>query len=324
MTPIIDARVLFRPETDELRFLPEGPTDLGSDQFSWVAIQHGPGHRFGSLNIFDLKQMTNRAYVLPGRPGFAKPTDAPGVFIVGAEHELGIFDTSTGSWKIICEGVDRHVENTVINDGYVFRDNLIFGTKDLEFKTRKAGLYLFRGRDRKLIQLLDDRVCSNGKAFIETAHSVKLLDIDSLLRQVVEYDLDIDQGKVTPTRVVLDFSGHDAVPDGMTITADRRSIIISFYNPTDVPYGETRQYDIASGALQCVWRTARSPQATCPTLIKGSDGRVKIVITTAVEFMPDDRRARADQAGMIFFAETDFQDTLPQPQFPLAALSGLA
>ena len=317
---ILDAHVLYQPPTDAMRFLPEGPTSLGNDQFSWVAIQHGPENQFGSLNIFDMPSHTNRSFILPGRPGFAKPTDAAGIFVVGAEHELALFDTATNKWTVFCDGIDRGVDNTTINDGYVFRDNIVFGTKDLEFKTRKAGLYLFRGRDNRLIKLLDDRVCSNGKVFIESAERVRLLDIDSLLRQVVEYELDIDRAALIQRRVVLDFNGQDAVPDGMTITADHKSIIISFYNPTDAPFGETRQYDVETSQLMCIWRTPRSPQATCPALIKTANGAVKLIITTAVEFMPAERRGRADQAGMIFVADTPFADAAPQPKFPLATI----
>ncbi len=320
MTLILDAQLLYQPPTDVMRFLPEGPTSLESNQFSWVAIQHGPENRFGSLNLFDMSSQTNRSFILPGRPGFAKPTDVAGKFVVGAEHELALFDIVTHKWTVFCDGIDQGVDNTTINDGYVFRDNIVFGTKDLEFKTRKAGLYLFRGRDNRLIKLLDDRGCSNGKAFIESAECVRLLDIDSLLRQVVEYELDIDRGELVERRVVLDFTGQDAVPDGMTITADHKSIIISFYNPTDVPFGETRQYDVETSQLMCIWRTPRSPQATCPALIKTTDGAVKLIITTAVEFMPAERRGRADQAGMIFVADTPFTEIAPQPRFPLSAI----
>ena len=132
-----DARLLYLPESPEVRFLPEGPTALGGGMFSWVAIQHGPEAVTGSLNVFDLKTGRNQQFNLPGRPGFAKPTQQEGVFVVGCERSLGIFRVSDQSWQVICEGIDSGVDNTIINDGTCFGDNLVFGCKDLDFKTKK-------------------------------------------------------------------------------------------------------------------------------------------------------------------------------------------
>lgn len=73
---------------------------------------------------------------------------------MGCERELGVFDTATQGWEPFCRGIDGDVENTIINDGLVFEDNLIFGTKHLEFSKQIAGLYLWRGRDKQLIRFL--------------------------------------------------------------------------------------------------------------------------------------------------------------------------
>ena len=68
------AELLWRPDDDELAYLPEGPWPLGADSFSWVSIQHGPDETTGSLNVFDAAASTNARFRLPGRPGFAAPT----------------------------------------------------------------------------------------------------------------------------------------------------------------------------------------------------------------------------------------------------------
>ncbi len=41
------AELLFGPTDNDLRFLPEGPFDLGGGRFSWVGIQHGANAKFG-------------------------------------------------------------------------------------------------------------------------------------------------------------------------------------------------------------------------------------------------------------------------------------
>ena len=73
MTEIRQATPLEFPDSDELRFLPEGPLPLEDGVISWVAIQHGPDATHGSLNILNLKSGENRSFELPGRPGFAFP-----------------------------------------------------------------------------------------------------------------------------------------------------------------------------------------------------------------------------------------------------------
>lgn len=316
-----EARVLYEPSDRDLRFLPEGPANLGAGRFSWVGIQHGATARWGSLNIYDTGTSENRSFRLPGRPGFARPTDDPNSFVVGAERELGIFDIRSGTWTAFSTGIDADVENTIVNDGTIWQDNIIFGTKDLEFKTQKAGLYLYRGRDGKLIRLRNDQICSNGKAVTRAEEGrLSLLDIDTPTRKVVRYELDIDAGRLGPAITVIDLAGATGFPDGMTLTPEGNSAIISFYNPDEAEYGLTQQYNLQTGGLEYSWRTPASPQNTCPLLLPLPDGRVQLIITTAIEHMPAERQAGAALSGCLFAAETQFAAAdLSLTTFPLAA-----
>ena len=60
-----------------------------------------------------------------------------------------------------------------------------------------------------------------------------------------------------------------------------------------------------ASAAEQEWQSIGSPQATCPQLIAW-EGRVWLVITTAVEHMPTERRIDSPEAGFLFLAETDF------------------
>ena len=296
-------RLLLDPGSEALRFLPEGPYPVDSDRFSWVAIQHGAGATDGSLNIYDFRTASNQSFDLPGRPGFAFPTDR-GNFVVGCERSVGIFSPSKGTWEPFIQGVDSNVSGTIINDGLVWEGNLLFGTKDLEFKTKKAGLYLWRRRDRQLIQLRDDQICSNGKVVLPREDgAVDLLDIDTPTRKVVAYRLDIEGGRIDSGRVALDLSDQVGFPDGMTVTLDGKSLIISLYNPDAAAFGRTIQVGIESRRVEQEWHTPQSPQATCPQWVL-RNGALSLVITTAVEHMPADRRNDSSNAGCLFEALT--------------------
>lgn len=312
---VIDATALPTPDSDSLRHLPEGPVPLSAaNSLSWVGIQHGPQSRNGSLNLLNLATGTNQSFDLPGRPGFAfacsgaAPGEMPTRFVAGVERSLGIFDIRDSSWTPFCEGVDADVENTIINDGVVVGDNLIFGTKELTFSKPKAGLYLFRGRDRVLIRLRDDQICSNGKMIrTDATGQLKLIDIDSPTKKIVQYDLNIDAGTIDAERVLVDLTDDLGVPDGAILTPDGNGIIVSIFLPDVASDGETRQYDRETGQLRCVWRTPGSPQNTCPALVV-DQGRVRLIITTAVENMSDENRQKCPNAGQLFIAETDFRD----------------
>ncbi|GAB5405980.1 MAG: SMP-30/gluconolactonase/LRE family protein [Aureliella sp.] len=308
------AELLYMPNDEAHRFLPEGPTALGQGVFSWVAIQHGADASIGSLNIFDVASGENNSWELPGRPGFAKPTSKPGVFVVGCERSLGLFDTSDSSWEVLVDGVDGDVDGTIINDGTLYGDSVVFGTKDLEFATPKAGLYLFRMSDRKLIKLSGGQVCSNGKDVIDNAGGgLDLIDIDSPTKKVVRYGLDLAAGTLSTPETLIDLADLPGVPDGMVVTPDEQSAIISFYNPNEAPHGETRQYSLHDGSLEQVWQTPGSPQNTCPLLLEIPGKGVQLVITTAVEHMPAERREGAPAAGGLFVADTIFKTSPSTP-----------
>ncbi len=226
------AEVLLRPASEELRFLPEGPYPVRPGVISWVAIQHGPEGRAGSLNLLDLKTRENESYKLPGRPGFAFPCSDGKSFVVGCERSLGIFEPTSGSWRVLCDGIDAQVTGTIINDAVVFEDYLIFGCKDLKFQEAKAGLYLWDARRNRLTQLRNDQTCSNGKSVRRLPNGdCELIDIDTPTRQVAAYTIDFERGELGPRRVVLDLTKAVGFPDGAILTPDERSIIISFYNP---------------------------------------------------------------------------------------------
>jgi sugar lactone lactonase YvrE len=112
-------------------------------------------------------------------------------------------------------------------------------------------------------------------------------------------------GTLSDPEVVLDLNDVAAFPDGMVGTADGKGVIISFYNPEPAEAGETRYYDLDSQKCELVWETPKSPQNTCPLLIE-RDGKIQLVITTAVEHMTVERQAESTNAGALFIVETPF------------------
>jgi len=297
-----ELQVLYQPDRPELGYLPEGPIDCGSGQISWVAIQHGPDTPTGSLCLLDPLSEFNREVPLPGRPGFAFPTDDPDLFLVGIERHVCRVRVSSGECERISDEVDVGVENTIINDGVECDQGLVFGCKDLAFGEHKAGLYFWRSGDQRLFQLRDDQLCSNGKVVGREGDGLRIWDIDSPTRLVVSYSLDPDSGTLGESETVLDLTHLPFFPDGMVAGRSPGSVIIAFYNPESAEAGEVREYDVSSGEHLATWLVPGSPQVTCPLIWKSPEGD-RLVVTTAAENMSAEQRARYPQAGSMFVSD---------------------
>jgi sugar lactone lactonase YvrE len=121
---------------------------------------------------------------------------------------------------------------------------------------------------------------------------------------VVKYTIDLLSGTSDEPRVVIDLRTEAGVPDGMTMTPDGRSAIISLYQPEPAPQGRTIQVSFETGEVEKVWTVDASPQVTCPQWVS-YNGNAALVMTTAVENMPSSRRAESPNAGSIFMCETE-------------------
>lgn len=317
MPTIVQAEVAYVPATDELRYLTEGPYRIADGRISWVAIQHGVDAKVGSLNLLDLATGANENVPLPGRPGFAFPTSKPNHFVVGMERQVALVNVENGSVETLVDGVDHEVENTVINDGMVFGNYLIFGCKELEFKTKKAGLYLLKP-DRTLVQLANDQICSNGKDIREELDgTLRFFDICSCSKQIVSWVIDLQTGTLRDRTVVVDLTNEDVFPDGMILTPNKQSLIVAIFNPGTANEGEARQYNISTGEMETVWKCPLSPRVTCPQLVQLGD-EVKLLLTTADEGMEPALRSKNKNAGCLFLADTKFSSLNENPIYSVA------
>jgi sugar lactone lactonase YvrE len=313
-------RVLFAPPTEDLRFLPEGPYPVSDGRFSWVAIAHGRESASGSLNLFDCRSGSNQSYALPGRPGFARPTDASDWFLVGLERTLGLFQLSSQRWIPVCQPIDQEVEGTIINDACTWGDYVVFGTKDLKFESPKASLYAWRPGLEKPVRLTGGQTCSNGKGIVVAgADGYRLLDIDTPTRQIASYPIDLQSGTLGSRSVALDLTHLSSFPDGMILCDQGRMALISFYDPFRNEPGETKLYRLADGECLGVWQTELAPQATCPQIISW-EGKRHLLITTAVEWMAADRYRLCPNSGSIFIAPWDDGEPLETPPFKIGNL----
>ena len=308
-------RPFYRPESEELRFLPEGPRVLqnfgGSEPLlGWVAIQYGVDKLRGSFNLLNLRTRANQTFALPGRPGFFAETSQSGTAVVGMERRLVLLDLRTG--RVEETGIDvSDDDRVIINDGIPIPGGLLFGTKHLEFSRKIAALYRYYCGSKQVVQLVDQQICSNGKFFQDGIDGPVVIDIDSPPKTISRYLFDSDFKKVLQHALVTPPESLPAVPDGMRPGPDGSSIVVAYYNPDPVDKGLAQEIRLSDGAVLTQWTFPGSPRVTCPEFAK-LDGKVCLIFTTADEGMDAATRAISPEAGTLFFAETPFE-SMPEP-----------
>jgi sugar lactone lactonase YvrE len=301
------ATVLHAQRSEADRFLPEGPravTVEGRPALAWVNIQTAPDATGGDIHV-RFWDGEHRTYAQSCRPGFLFPTDRPDTLFLGREKEVGLLHLTTNTFTPLA-AIDDTNPRTIINDGEVVPGGraIVFGTKDVRFAEPIAHLYLFTIEDRRLTVLADGQTCSNGKVFERDADGLVLLDIDTPRKNVVHYRLDLDGRRLLDGRPILDVHEQEGFPDGMRAAPDG-SVIIAFYNAALARAGRAARFDLRSGDVIEEWTTPGSPRVTCPLLVEHG-GRVRLILTTATEGMPDDQRTQCPNAGHLFCAETSF------------------
>lgn len=323
--PTTVASVLHVPDADEDGFLPEGPRAIeldGRPALLWVNIQTAADATQGALHVRYWDTGGTESCALPGRPGFAFPTDRPGVLLVGMGHQVGTFDLDSYEWTPLGTIPDPHPRE-LINDGEVTPDGraVVFGTKDVRISTggaeQIASLYLLTLDDNRVSRLRSGQTCSNGKVFVADPDGLKLYDIDTPTRTIVAYRLDVARRQLI--NVIGGFPTNEGYgyPDGMVDAGDG-TVIVAYFNPAPAEAGRAVRYDLRNGDAIEEWTTPGSPRVTCPCLVQRPDG-VKLVLTTATEGMPIEQRAKCPSAGSLFVADTLLASV---PVVPVVRLGG--
>jgi sugar lactone lactonase YvrE len=311
--PSTEAQVLVTADSEEDRFLPEGPQNVvvrGREALAWVNIQTASDATRGAVHLRFWDNGEHRKLAQPARPGFLVPTDQPNVAFVGQGKEVGTLDLLfSGKWVPLARIPDDD-PRTIINDGRCVPGGraVVFGTKDVRFQDPIAQLYLFTLDDRRVTLLADGQTCSNGKVFAREGNDLILFDIDTPRRSVTRYRLDLERRSLEAEGMAVNLQDVEGFPDGM-VDAGERTAIIAIYNPFHGGAGRALRYDLISGGLMEEWTTPGSSRVTCPLLLDRDDS-VKLVLTTAVEGMPKDQRPESPEAGNLFIADTTL-DRMP-------------
>lgn len=289
------------PPTEAWKYLPEGPrrmTVSGRDVVAWVNIQNGGDAKEGMIFARPINGGDDLNITCPGRPGFILPVEGGDRVLAGLDKDLRVCNLATGEWTEPLARIPDDNPYTMMNDGEIVPGGkaIVFGTKDIQRKGA-ANLYLFTVADRQVSLLADKQTISNGKVMYSDERGLVLFDIDTPTHKVVRYRLDVAKRTATFDGVAIDLKSIPASPDGMRNCGDGTAII-AFFSGKTIGDGKAVRYNLSTGEALEEWVVPGSPRVTCPS-VEGS----QLILTTAVEGMPQEMRANCPNAGCLFIGE---------------------
>jgi len=293
------------PFSTEQFYLSEGPyiiknpNDWHNTLFSFVNIQTN-ANQPGQLHIVSTGDWSHQVYDLPEPVGFAFPAEKEeSKFVLGLGQGVAVYDKVT---KGINKFIPQVKENdTLVNDALLIDEGLVFGTKHLQTPQKLAGLWFYSYENHNQTQLLSNLKISNGMDTIHDEHgNLWLIHTDTPDCTIKKYRFDPKTGTFDRNGVVLiDVSDTKAYPDGLTLSPDKKHLILALWNDDEnATQGEARQYNLETGKLERIFVVPGAPRVTCPILVKD-----KVIITSAWEGSEKLKKAQPN-SGRIFVADT--------------------
>jgi sugar lactone lactonase YvrE len=224
-----------------------------------------------------------------GNPvAFAIPRSGGG-FVAGIGMTVTLLDEDFDARTLADIGPERDTNrfNDAICDA---RGRLWAGTmsakRPRDLGTGEAALYRF-DPDGSYEEVLSGLTLSNGMDFADDDHT--LLHIDSDSHRIDRYDVDVDRGRISDRRTVVDLDPELGLPDGMTVDAEG-GMWVAFFGS-----GNIHRYDAAGTEV-----VRYTLPVSCPAsvILGGSDLR-DLFVTTSSHRLTDDEARVQNLAGSV-------------------------
>lgn len=211
---------------------------------------------------------------------------AGGGLVVGLKDGVYGLDFESGKLDKLCDPMEGDAENR-LNDGKAGPDGRLYvGGMGPD---GKQALYRV-DKDGKSFAVVESGVSiSNGLCW--SGDRKTFYYIDSPQRVIWAYDFDGDAGTLSNRRVIVDVTGEECVPDGMTIDVEGK-LWVAFWDGWGV-----RRYDPDTGELL---REIKLPVARVTTCTFGGKDLDTLYITSASIGYEEEDWKREPLAGGLF------------------------
>jgi sugar lactone lactonase YvrE len=258
----------------------------------------------GDIVLLDPVTGVHERHAVGSPVSFAIPRRAGG-FVAGIGMTVTLLDDDFTATPLVDIGPERDTNrfNDAICDA---QGRLWAGTmsakRPRELGTGEAALYRF-DPDGSYEEVLPGLTLSNGMDWVDDGHG--LLHIDSDAHRIDRYDVDIDAGRISSRRTVVEFDPGLGLPDGMTVDVEG-GMWLAFFGS-----GQVRRYD-ASGAEQV--RFALPVSCPASVILGGADWRDLFVVTSSHRLTEEEARVQ-NLAGSVLRIRVDVPG---RPQYSFA------
>jgi sugar lactone lactonase YvrE len=187
----------------------EGPSwDERESVLHWVDIPNGQVH------TYDSKSRVDRVVSVRGYASSVVPYAGDGDrVVVTQQHRISLLDLTTGELSKIAD-VEGDLRGNRFNDGKCdTRGRLWAGTMNIKQDAPTGALYRFEGvRVKRMVSRV---TISNGMGWSPDDSTMYYIDTPTLI--VSAFDYDADRGTISRRRKLINFSGQEGKPDGMTV-----------------------------------------------------------------------------------------------------------
>ena len=197
---------------DAKAILGEGPVwDTDKGELMWVDIERG------ELHFTRPETGTDRKMELGAKVGMAVPTK-DGKILVALENGLA-FIGDDGTPEIFADP-EAGLPNNRFNDGKCAPDGRLWvGSMDMDYETNENAGSLYRlDADLTLTRCLTEITVSNGMAWAPDGRTMYY--IDSPTYTVAAFDYELQNGRISRRRTIIEVPGEHGAPDGMSIDVE--------------------------------------------------------------------------------------------------------
>ena len=233
------------------------------------------------------------------RIGMAVPTDRRGVWAVGLERGLALWEPESGRPPEVFHDPEPDRPGNRFNDGKTDPCGRLFaGTMDMACRQPDGSLYRVDAPQR-VTRVLGGVTISNGLAW-DTALNT-MYYVDTPTQRIDAFDWDAATGEIASRRTLIDLSAAPGGPDGMCIDSDGRLWVamwgggaVMCIEPPDDPAQDAR----IVGRV-----TVDAPHVTS-CCFGGADLKT-LYITTARAGMSEEQLLACPHAGDLFAVTLD-------------------
>lgn len=262
--------------------LGEGPVwDEVSGQLYWIDIKRNTVFRYnpsgGAVQSWQLQQMV----------GCIAIVDEHNI-ICALQDKLVKLDTQTGEQELVAP-IEADLPDNRCNDGKPdVAGRFWVGTLHIPGEKGKASLYRV-DNDRSIHKEVTNLGMSNGLAW--SPDNTKMYLIDTLEKQLLQFDFNVKDGSVTNKKILLDLSQEEGSPDGMCIDVEG-NVWIAFYGGKRVTcYNPSNGEKLREVEVPAV-------NVTCCTF--GGTNLDTLYITTARDGVSEEDLAKYPDTGALF------------------------